>query len=653
MDKNSNNSNVIEDKIIITTKGIGFIKNPNSLQEDILIEELDLNKALNGDKVRIKLKEKTPDDNPRGIVVTVLERHREQFVCSVLNHVNKPNELVATPANKKIHVDFELSKEDQAKIKIGEKILVQMTDWPEDAKNPNAKIIKIFGEKGNHEVEMQSIIFDKGFQTEFDPKIEAEAEKLKQEWHKIPESEIAKRLDMRGNTTMTIDPFDAKDFDDALSIKKLENGNYEIGVHIADVSHYVTPGSELDKEAIEREFSVYLVDRTIPMLPEVLSNDLCSLNPNEEKLAFSAIFEITDNAEVLSRKFAKTIIKSDKRFTYEEAQAILDAEEGPHVEDLITLNKLAKKFTKIKNTAGAINFEKDEIKFELDKDGRPIRIIKKERMDTHKLVEEFMLLANREVAKYIHDKNKEFGNNNEIGLMYRSHDVPNTDRISELALFVKALGYKLPLSEEGAVTAMDLNALLQEVEGKAEETLVKSAAIKTMSKAIYSTESLGHFGLAFEYYTHFTSPIRRYPDLIVHRILHSFIQGKPLDQETISKLSTIANKASEREVSAAEAERESIKYKQAEFMQDHIGQEFEGVISGVSPWGLYVTENNTLADGLIHISKLGGDFYKHDEKTYSIIGERTGKKFTLGDPIKIKIDAIDLDKRQIDLSIVE
>ncbi len=643
------NQNSIEGSIIISTKSVGYIKNPAG-GEDIVIDTMDLNKALSGDKVRVTLKKDSPDENPRGIVTQIVSRAREQFVGTI---VADKDRLIVSPASKKIHVNFLLDKESLEKVVPNQKVLIQLTDWPDFAQNPNSRLLKIFGNKGEHEVEMQSIVFDKGFVLDYPDDVIREAEELKKKWSPIPESEVAKRIDMRQTLTFTIDPVDAKDFDDAISFKKLENGNYEVGVHIADVSHYVTPGSALDKESFEREFSVYLVDRTIPMLPEVLSNDLCSLNPLEEKLAFSAIFEMNDKAEIFSRKFGKSIIKSDKRFSYEEAQAILDAETGPHSNELEILNKIAKVMQKQNSAAGAISFEKDEIKFELDKTGRPIRIIKKARIDTHKLIEEYMLLANREVAKFIFDRDAKNGNN-EIGLMYRVHDFPNIEKIRDLAVFVKALGYFLPVQQDGSITAKDLNNLLNPATGKAEESLVKSAAIKTMSKAIYSTENTGHFGLAFEYYTHFTSPIRRYPDLLVHRILEKFLNSENLSRSELKHFDESASKATEREINASEAERESIKYKQAEFMQDHVGEEFDGIISGVTSFGLFVVENNTLSEGMIHVSKLGGnDFYKYDEKTYSIIGERTGKKYTLGDQIKIRVDSIDMDRRSIDMSIVK
>jgi ribonuclease R len=641
------NNQLIEGKIIITGKGLGFLKDPEN-GKDISIESIKLNRALNNDKVRVKILSKS-NDLTTGEVIEIISRDREQFVGTVKLEAEQ---VLIIPDNRRIHVNFILDKADVAQIANDQKVLVKLYTWEKEAVNPTVKLLKIFGQKGEHEVEMQSIIYEKGFQSEFPEKIEAEAEALKKVWSPIPADEIAKRRDMREADVMTIDPIDAKDFDDALNIKKLDDGNFEVGVHIADVSHYVTPGSELDKEAADRAFSVYLVDRTIPMLPEVLSNDLCSLNPLEEKLAFSAVFKMNANGDVLDRWFGKTVIKSKKRFSYEEAQAVLDAETGPYITELQWLNAMAKKMAIRKKEAGAIEFEKDEIKFELDKDGRPIRVIKKSRMDTHKLVEEFMLLANKEVAKYMHEQNKNFGGNN-IGLMYRVHDVPNPERIADLAIFLKALGYELPTDEEGDVTAQDINNLLMQVTGKPEETLIKTATVRTMSKAIYSPINTGHFGLAFDYYTHFTSPIRRYPDLLVHRIVFSYLQGKQMDQKTLQHLENSAIKSSQREVSAAEAERESIKYKQAEFMQDHLGEAFDGIISGVTKWGLYVVLNDTLSEGMIHISKLGNDFFTFDEKKYAVIGERTGKKYTLGDPIKVKIEKIDLDKKAIDMTLVE
>lgn len=637
----------IEGVISISTKGVGYVENPEG-DEDIVIETINLNKALNGDTVRVQI---ISDENekPAGKVVNILNRSREQFVGST---VLKDGKFLVIPDNRRIHVNFDLSESDTSLLSENSKVLVKLTEWQDDEENPKASLLKIFGRKGEHEVEIQSIIYEKGFQSEFEAEIEAEASKLKSEWTPIPKSELSKRLDLRDKDVFTIDPSDAKDFDDALHLKKLDNGNFEIGVHIADVSHFVTSKSKLDKEAYERSFSVYLVDRTIPMLPEILSNELCSLNPNEEKLSFSVIFEVDKNVNLLSKTFSKSIIQSKKRFTYEEAQAIIDAKSGPFSEELLILNDFAKILADRNQKAGAINFESEEIKFELDKDGHPIKIIKKERLDTHKLVEEFMLLANREVAKFIYQKNKERGDN-QIGLMYRIHDVPNQEKIVQLASFLKAMGYHLPIDEEGNITAKDLNDLFSRIDGKPEESLIKTAAIRTMSKAIYSTENSGHFGLAFEYYTHFTSPIRRYPDLLVHRILQSFLTNKKLEKEEILYFKNSADRSSLREVSAVEAERESIKFKQAEYINDHLGEIYDGVISGVSAWGVYVVISETLTEGMVHISKLGNDYFNLDEKNYAIIGEKTGARFSLGDRIKVKVEEVDLDKKNVSLVLAK
>lgn len=642
-----NDQNLIEARISTNGKGMGFVKIPDT-KDEIVIEADKMNQALPGDTVKVRKIGIGRDERPTGEVVSVVSRSREQFVGTV---VIEHGIIIVKPDNFKVYVSFILDKESAEKVKEGQKVLIKLGEWPQGSQ-PFASLLKIFGNKGEHEVEIQSIIYEKGFIIDFPSGVDAEAEALQKEWHKIPQSEIDKRFDLRDEDVLTIDPADAKDFDDALHIKKLDNGNFEIGVHIADVSHYVTPGSALDKEAYDRATSVYLVDRTIPMLPEVLSNDLCSLNPNTEKLAFSAIFEIDEKANVVNRKFGKSVIHSKKRFSYEEAQAVLDAESGPYVDELIQMNTIAKKLGDIKRKEGAIEFESDEIKFELDENGRPLRVIKKERMDTHKLVEEMMLLANREVAKFIHDKGKVNGNIHDK-LIYRIHDLPNKDKLADLANFVKGLGYFLPLDEEGYVNAKDLNKLFDDVEGKNEENMIKTAAVRTMSKAIYAPQNIGHFGLAFKFYTHFTSPIRRYPDLLVHRILFDFLTGDKIDASEIAHFEKAAQISTEREIMATEAERESIKYKQAEYMMDHMGEPFDAVISGVTPFGLFAQVKETLSEGMIHVTKLGDDFFKFDEKNYAMVGEKTKQKFRLGDTIKIKVTSIDLDQKKIDMELVK
>lgn len=648
--KNINNEkkSVIEGKITTTGKGIGYVDDPNS-DVDILIEQGNLNRALPGDTVRVQILATKVEDRIAGQVVAVLSRARSQFVGTVLK---EETACFIKPDNHKIYTNFLLNAADVEKVQNNDKVLVEFIDWKENNPNPTVSLLKIFGQKGQHEVEIQSIIFEKGFDSKFKESVENEARELKSKWFPIPDSEIKIRRDIRNEDVMTIDPIDAKDFDDALHIKKLSNGNFEVGIHIADVAHYVTPGTALDDEAYQRGSSVYLVDRTIPMLPEILSNDLCSLNPNEDKLSFSSIFEMTPDAEVVSRWFGRTVMNSKKRFTYEEAQAILDAENGIFYDELNQLNILAKKLNKKNKEAGAIEFEKEEIKFQLDQNGRPLKIIKKEPLETHKLVENMMLLSNREVAKFIHDTGAKFGGE-QNNLIYRVHPSPDRDRVTDLINFVKILGYNLQLDGDGELKAKDLNELFKKIEGRDEEQLIKSVAIKTMSKAIYANENSGHFGLAFEYYTHFTSPIRRYPDLLVHRTLATFLAGKKLDQSEIVRLQKGAALSTEREISAAEAERESIKYKQAEYMQDHVGEEFEGIVSGVSPWGLYVQLTETLSEGMVHISKLGNDYFKLDEEKYQIVGERTGQKFTLSERLLVKVESIDLDRNNINMSIVK
>lgn len=644
--KHTEEKSKITGTISLNSKGIGFVAN-DLFEEDIEIPTASLNTALNKDEVEILIHSGLSRQKRHlGEVLKVAKRVKESFV-GMLEAEN--GEFFLVPDDKKVYVDILIPKERAKGAIGGEKVLAKITKWDDPKKAPEGEIIKILGKKGEHDVEMESIVLEKGFEIEFPREVEKEANEIEAEEKIISESEISKRRDFRNTLTFTIDPVDAKDFDDAISLKDIGGGKYEVGVHIADVSHYVREGTSMNTEARKRGFSVYLVDRTIPMLPEVLSNDICSLNPMEEKLSFSAVFTIDMNGNISERWFGKTVIKSDKRFSYEEAQGVLDAKAGQYYESLNTLNTIAKKMRDEKFKKGAIDFEQDEVKFELDKNGKPLRIFIKKRLDTHKLVEEFMLLANKEVAEFIFKANKKMRKDDPF--IYRIHDVPDREKISQLSIFLKALGYEMELKENN-LTAKDLQMLFKLIEGKAEESMIKTAAIRSMSKAVYSTRNIGHFGLAFEYYTHFTSPIRRYADLLVHRLLEKHLQDKSIPKHEWNLYEKMAMETTEKEISAAEAERNSKKYKQVEYMQEHIGEVFEGVISGVTEWGLYVEEVNTKSDGMVSLRNLTDDFYVLDEKNYALIGEKTKKRYGLGDKVKVKLLGADLDRRTLDYVFV-
>lgn len=635
-------------KISVTSRGSGYYIDPKT-EEFVEIQPEKINKALHNDIVEIRRLPEHLNDKPQAEVIKIISRSRDAFVGYV--EKQSPTQARVIPDDRRVYVHFYLSAEDSAKVEANQKVQVKMLDWSHQ--DPDASLVQIIGMKGEHEVEIKSILLEKGIIAEFKPSIIKEAEELQKKWSPIPQDEYAKRRDMRDTTTFTIDPLTAKDFDDALSIKKLEGDMYEIGVHIADVSHFVTPGSQLDAEAKNRAFSVYLVDRTIPMLPEILSNDICSLNPNEDRLAFSVVFHINSKAQVSDVWYGKTVIHSNKRYTYEEAQEILDKKDGLFYDELNTLNQISKILGKDKFENGAIRFISDEFEFVLDEFMFPIAIKKKEHIETHSLIEEFMLLTNKSVAKYIYEQDKKINGGKAAGLMYRVHNSPDTDRLSELSVFLKALGYKLELKPDGTVDPKEINKLLKSVAGKPEENLISSATIKTMSKALYSTENLGHFGLAFDYYTHFTSPIRRYPDLIVHRMLAYFLSKKEIPENELNELSEIAAHSSAQEINAAEAERESIRYKQIEYMSQHVGKEYKGIISGVAKWGLFVQIEENGAEGLVHISKLGEDYFKFAEKEYKIYGEKSGKSFRLGDEVMVKVDGVNLEEKKLDLGLVQ
>lgn len=645
----------------VTGRGVGYLP-AEGFDEDIEIERDFINTALNKDTVEILLLPEVKGERRRGKVEKIIERAKTQFV-GVLEREKGLFFLV--PDNKRMYVDilipdFKATSSigspkatalmgSEEEIKEGTKALVKLTKWDDPEKNPEGEIIKILGQKGEHNVEMESIILEQGFEATFPTAVEDEAKEIEKErWN--TEEEAKKRKDFRNTTTFTIDPKTAKDFDDALSVKKLENGDVEVGVHIADVSHFVRTGSEIDKEARKRATSIYLVDRTIPMLPEALSNDVCSLMPNEDRLAYSAVFIISKNGEIKERWFGETLIHSDKRFTYADAQKILDDGSGEYFDELNILNTLAHILRKKRFEDGSIAFEHDEVEFELDEKGKPISIKKKKILDTNLLVEDFMLLANREVAKYFYKECRKDSHKNAL-FINRAHDVPDPEKIEELSIFLRAIGYELDIKGE-SVTAKEINELFERIEGKPEEQLIKTAAIRSMAKAVYSTKNIGHFGLAFKYYTHFTSPIRRYPDIMVHRILKSHLGGATISDNELKGYEKMATISSEREISATRAERDSIKYKQVEYMKGHIGEEFDGIVTGVTEWGIYVEDVNTKSGGMVSLRTMRDDFYTLDKKHYRLIGEKNKKKFSLGDSVRVKLISADLDRKTLDFVFV-
>lgn len=641
--KKENNS-IIVGQISTNKKGMGYIKDPNNPNKDIIIESISLlNTAMNGDTVEAKLGKKNSYGQITAEVTKVIERKRNTFVCTIENQNGK---LVAIPDDKKAYFPISITNSE---LSAGDKVFVRINEWKDYNDMPVGELVKTLGKKGNNNVEMESIVLERGFEVGFPAEVEAEADEIERNKIQDIKNEIPKRRDFRDTLTFTIDPFDAKDFDDAISFKDLNNGTYEIGVHIADVSHYVTEQSALDTEALKRGCSIYLVDRTIPMLPEVLSNDVCSLNPKEDKLTFSAVFIMNDNAKVLESWFGKTIINSNHRYTYESAQESLNTKSGEYYNELNKLNGIAKKLQKEKFAKGAIEFEQEEIKFKLDENGKPIGVYKKERLDTHKLVEEYMLLANREVAMHIFNSINRKGKR-DTGSIYRIHDIPDKEKMEDLSTFVKALGYNLHI-KDGKVKANDIKSLLKQIEGTVHETLISTAVIRSMQKAVYSTKNIGHFGLAFDYYTHFTSPIRRYPDLLIQRILQRHLHNEPFGDREINEFQKIAEQSTSREIDAAGAERESKKLKQVEYMFDKIGKTFQGTISGVTEWGIYVEEKETKSEGMIKIRDLGNDYYEFNKKNYSIVGQKSGRKYTLGDEINFKVVAADLDKKTLDFAL--
>ncbi|WP_426090558.1 ribonuclease R [Flavobacterium sp. DSR3-2] len=640
-----------EGKIDMTGRKTAYFVCPE-MEEDVFIPTNNLNHALDKDIVKVYVYNRRKGKRPEGEVIEVLERNKTDFVGVIDIQANFA--FVST-ANPKMYTDIFIPKDKIGDAEQGDVVLVHIEDWPARADSPFGSVIKVLGKPGEHDTEIHAILAEYGLPSEFPIEVETFAQKIDTS---IEEDEIAKRRDMRDTLTFTIDPKDAKDFDDALSFKKLENGNYEIGIHIADVSYYLQEGTILDDEAYQRATSVYLVDRVVPMLPEVLSNFACSLRPNEEKYTFSAIFEITETSQVVNQWFGRTVIYSDQRFAYEEAQYIIETKDDVIPEEIsitgssyqvssaivaatLKMDELAKIFRKRRMAEGAISFDKVEVKFNLDEAGEPQGVYFKVSKDANHLIEEFMLLANKKVAEYIGKQKKTF--------IYRIHDEPNEDKLIAMQTVIAKFGYKIDFRNKGDISK-SLNALMEEVNGKKEQNLIDTLAIRSMSKAKYSTDNIGHYGLAFDYYSHFTSPIRRYPDVMVHRLLQHYLDGgKSVDEETYE---TKCVHSSTMEGLATNAERDSIKYMQVKYMQDHQDQEFLGVISGVTEWGIYVEIIENKCEGMCRIRDIKDDYYTFDEKQYALTGATSGKLLQLGDEIYVKVKNADLVKKQLDFNFL-
>ncbi len=610
--------------------------------ESIFIAERNSLRAMNGDKVLVLVYAKRKNRETEGEVIEILEKNEQVFIGTL--DVQKHFAFLLTD-NKVLANDIFIPKDKLKGGKHGDKAVVRITDWPERARNPYGEVVDILGAAGENNTEINAIMAEYGLPYKYPENVEKAANKIPED---IPQEEIRNREDFRDATTFTIDPKDAKDFDDALSIRRLGNGTWEIGVHIADVTYYVKPNTVIEKEAEKRATSVYLVDRVVPMLPERLCNFICSLRPDEDKLAFSCIFEMNDKAEVLRSRIARTVIRSNRRYAYEDAQAIIETGEGDYKEEILKLNDLAQQLRANRFAGGSIDFDRHEVKFEIDETGRPLGVYFKVSKEANKLIEEFMLLANRTVAETI----GKIKGRKPKAFVYRVHEQPDPDKLNTLSEFITRFGYKLKTTGKNTELSKGINTLLRQVKNKPEENLIETITLRSMAKAVYTTENVGHYGLAFDYYTHFTSPIRRYPDMMVHRLLEKYLfqNGKSVNLE---KLEEECKHSSEMEQLAANAERASIKYKQVEYMSERLGQEYDGVISGVTEWGLYVEINENKCEGLVPIRDLEDDYYEFDEKNFCLIGHRKKRIYRLGDPIRIQIARANLEKKQLDFALVE